>query len=934
MPICVLPEETVRLLGSPLVYSTPVAVVKELLDNALDAQATSVEVFVSPNTVDSIEVRDNGHGIQPADFTSLGNRGCTSKLRNFEEIRTVGGNTLGFRGDALACAANLSTLQITTRTAAESTASKLFFAENGGISKVEPVSGPVGTAVKVTDLFARIPVRKQMALKEVSKTTSKIRDLLRSYAFARPQIKLTFRVLNQPKASWSYSPGTHGNIKQAALQAFGTELVSQCIEKSTNTAQDATDTLMSGLVGISKGRQRGSYTIQALLPKPSADPSKISKGAWFSVDFRPLSSSKGTMEALNSAFKTRLKRTLQSADSTITLKNPFIAVNINCPSKSYDPNVEPCKDELLFADSHYLVDAFERLLDEVYPATPPSHIGPERDGGSQLQAKVSSQASESVKPGHQYPRRLSAEHTSVGTPSSIPIPGTNTSVSPRVQGLLCPSRLEPQQPPRSPRMTANDIRSFEQGSQAAAAYRSPPSSGNIERGRIAELQAAAKTHLEHNQRGQTSRSWRVNTSSQDDGCDNRNAINPLPNRRHEEVGRNSEDSIAQPSQDVNPWVIAKFNATRKRQSDVAPHHVQQNTLTQNDSAPTIVEADSSEGRHVIGLRPVVRLDTEGPSGQQVLSSIPVGRLPALRAPRATCPQPMSSATGGNSEAPESARRQISSRRGPQGSTASRRQEDGNFRQPGGSNHRQSVRDNHENNWFQGSLDFTGRKIKRHQRGRPDATDSSNVGCAGQTVSSQEEPDVGLDLGAIRRRQILAENRILRRPLSGWLDTSEDAESTGMVVPSAEAPVQPPRVGPGVFQGEVAATAGLSAGDPRAYLGRKEGVLPANGPRKLRRVKSCMLPLETTPAGEETHNLMQTAHVEIQAIREAFDRYHGQYLDEDAVDDALSCRIDQSDLREVFHRVAELLSDLGFGGPDNGCEAEFNVLEGEKGKAGE
>ncbi|KAB5580786.1 histidine kinase-like ATPase, partial [Coniochaeta sp. 2T2.1] len=153
MPISALPQETVRLLGSPLVYSSPVSVVKELVDNALDARATSVEVLISADTVDSVEVRDNGHGIHPVDFNTLGHRGCTSKLRTFEDIQTVGGVTLGFRGDALASATTVGTLSIVTRTAGEPTASRLLFSEKGGVGKIERVSGPVGTAVKVTQIF-------------------------------------------------------------------------------------------------------------------------------------------------------------------------------------------------------------------------------------------------------------------------------------------------------------------------------------------------------------------------------------------------------------------------------------------------------------------------------------------------------------------------------------------------------------------------------------------------------------------------------------------------------------------------------------------------------------------------------------------------------------------------------------------------------------
>src|SRR5690348_6177351 len=108
MPISALSEGTVRTLGSALVITSPLLLLKELLDNAIDSGATSVDVIVSPNTVDKIEVRDNGHGIDPGNFESLGRPGHTSKLRSFDELSKVGATTLGFRGAALASANTLA----------------------------------------------------------------------------------------------------------------------------------------------------------------------------------------------------------------------------------------------------------------------------------------------------------------------------------------------------------------------------------------------------------------------------------------------------------------------------------------------------------------------------------------------------------------------------------------------------------------------------------------------------------------------------------------------------------------------------------------------------------------------------------------------------------------------------------------------------------
>src|SRR5271169_6760807 len=99
MSIAALPKSTTRLLTSSQALTTPVSLVKELVDNSLDARATSISITISSNTVDIIEVRDNGHGIQPDDRAVLGRRGWTSKITCLEDLEHA--SSLGFRGEAL-----------------------------------------------------------------------------------------------------------------------------------------------------------------------------------------------------------------------------------------------------------------------------------------------------------------------------------------------------------------------------------------------------------------------------------------------------------------------------------------------------------------------------------------------------------------------------------------------------------------------------------------------------------------------------------------------------------------------------------------------------------------------------------------------------------------------------------------------------------------
>ncbi|KAL0766165.1 hypothetical protein CaCOL14_011363 [Colletotrichum acutatum] len=230
MSISQLPQATVRQLGSSVVIPSPVSLVKELVDNAIDANANNVEIRISANAIDKIQVRDNGHGISSEDYDALGRRSHTSKLRTFEELQSKGGQTLGFRGDALASVNAVSKLTITTRTSSDPVAVSLVLnPRGGGFTNKKHVSGSVGTTVDVSDLFANIPVRRQRILKESKKTYAQIKDLLQVYALTRPHIRLSLKVTKNDKLSWSYAPSKDSGVREAVLQVLGSELVSQCV---------------------------------------------------------------------------------------------------------------------------------------------------------------------------------------------------------------------------------------------------------------------------------------------------------------------------------------------------------------------------------------------------------------------------------------------------------------------------------------------------------------------------------------------------------------------------------------------------------------------------------------------------------------------------------------------------------------------------------
>lgn len=136
MSIAALPPQAVRAIGSSQVLTDSASLVKELVDNALDAQATAITVEISTNTLDIIQLKDNGHGIAPVDRPLVCKRHCTSKIKDLEDLAGIGGASLGFRGEALASAVEMSgSLVVTTRIVGEATAVSLKVSQQGEVEK-------------------------------------------------------------------------------------------------------------------------------------------------------------------------------------------------------------------------------------------------------------------------------------------------------------------------------------------------------------------------------------------------------------------------------------------------------------------------------------------------------------------------------------------------------------------------------------------------------------------------------------------------------------------------------------------------------------------------------------------------------------------------------------------------------------------------------
>ena len=186
--IRLLSEDTIQKIAAGEVIERPVSVVKELIENAIDAGADSISVEISKGGKDYIRVTDNGSGIGAEDFETAFLRHATSKIQNFEDLYRI--HSLGFRGEALASIIAVARVTARSRTEEERLATELTFENSKRISKKQ-IAMAVGTEMVVEDLFYNVPVRKRF-LKTDAAEGNRISSLLYSLAVGNPKISFHF----------------------------------------------------------------------------------------------------------------------------------------------------------------------------------------------------------------------------------------------------------------------------------------------------------------------------------------------------------------------------------------------------------------------------------------------------------------------------------------------------------------------------------------------------------------------------------------------------------------------------------------------------------------------------------------------------------------------------------------------------------------------
>ncbi len=326
--IHVLDDNTINKIAAGEVVERPASVIKELVENAMDAGATRIEVEIMAGGTSFMRVTDNGKGMSAEDARLAILRHATSKIREVSDLNTIG--TLGFRGEALPTIASVSRFTLLTRREGDDLGTRVTITGGKEPDFIEAGCN-LGTTVKVEDLFFNTPARKKF-LKTNHTEGSKINDFIVKLALSRPDIE--FHFINNNKMS-VVTPG-NGNLYDTIQAIYGAK---------------AADSLL----GLSLEDE--DVRISGYITKPSM---LKSSRAWqtYIVNSRIIQN-RAIAKAIDNAYKSLIPKS----------GFPLTVINIEVPQRSVDVNVHPQKSELKFEDESRIFKAvYKAVLDAIRPA--------------------------------------------------------------------------------------------------------------------------------------------------------------------------------------------------------------------------------------------------------------------------------------------------------------------------------------------------------------------------------------------------------------------------------------------------------------------------------------------------------------------------------------------------------------------------------------
>jgi DNA mismatch repair protein MutL len=324
MAIRRLTDDTIGKIAAGEVVERPVSVVKELIENAIDAGATRIDVEIAAGGSERIRVTDNGAGMTRDDLALAIERHATSKLTTFDDLEAL--HTLGFRGEALPSIAAVSRFSV--RTLAEGDSSGAILTSTfGGASSVKPVAGVGGTVVTVGDLFGNVPARRKF-LRQPGTESTYITRLISAYAANRSDVAWSL-VSDGRKV---ISTQGNGDDLAAAVGIYGTELVDTALPLSS----DADGARVEGV------------EVSGWISVPRVSRSHR-QNLFFFVNGR-LIQHRSLVYALEEAYHSLL----------MVGRHPLAMVRISVDPRSVDVNVHPTKAEIRFADERAVARAVQR----------------------------------------------------------------------------------------------------------------------------------------------------------------------------------------------------------------------------------------------------------------------------------------------------------------------------------------------------------------------------------------------------------------------------------------------------------------------------------------------------------------------------------------------------------------------------------------------
>jgi DNA mismatch repair protein MutL len=307
--IVILDENTANQIAAGEVIERPASIVKEMVENALDANATAITVDIASGGIKSIRITDNGDGMEADDVELAFERHATSKIRKIEDLNQL--STMGFRGEALASIASVAKVEVVTKTETATSGIKAVI-EAGNVLAVEPAGAPKGTTFTVRELFYNTPARYKFLKKDTTEA-GYIQDILTRIALARSDV--SFRLLSQGRALM-HTPGNH-DLLSTIYSLYGKEIAHAVVP--VNASGEGVE--VSGYVGKPE-ISRGNRSFQSILVNGRFVYNRV------------------ITAALEEAYKTRLMQK----------RFPFAVLKLSLSPWFVDVNVHPSKLEVRFSD--------------------------------------------------------------------------------------------------------------------------------------------------------------------------------------------------------------------------------------------------------------------------------------------------------------------------------------------------------------------------------------------------------------------------------------------------------------------------------------------------------------------------------------------------------------------------------------------------------